>query len=711
MKKDNLFKICLSVITFAVLSAILTLDLPPFNYLELRIYDLIMHFKSASNSSKVVVIGIDEESFRHLEDWPWHRPLIAEGLKKIDSMDARIIVLDILYAEKDKNPALQEIRTIIEKIKNNPDDVVKKEVLSLFPHLKMTKDEQKRYTEAIINASIADTHRIVLKILLEAEKRIDFDTIFAQNISGVRNILMPIEFVYSKNANSAELPDFLSNSSIPYRCEGFPHQPDHVRFPIQQFGSKAHGFGHVNLTRDIDGSFRRYLPFLCFRDRLFPSLDTTAAIRFRGLSINEFLSILKEPITKPIYFNPAPIKRLQYYSFSDLMKGSIKSDSIKDKVVIVGINSPKAIEYIKVSGGYSVSPLLLRASAIDNLIENNFLYKPSWVLIVEIASLFIIAFFMTIFNRRIRICAFMGLILSLTFTVLFVYLMLFYNLVIHISYPLIMFCMLFVAFYVSDKYKERRHFDSMVKEVIETKSLRFLIGSKTDIGLVRTKNEDNLCVDKSLNLLAIADGVGGNTAGEIASKMAIDEVRAFIKTNNTLSHYTENISSLVRDAILHANRAILKMASLNPLLQGMSTTITLAYINENRIAIGHVGDCRCYLIRGGRMEQLTEDHTVATDKSIRSLNERERQMMRNVLTRALGIEDFVEVDNFEFNVTKDDIIVLCSDGLFTLVEDKDIQEVIEKYKEPHLACNALVNMANKKGGKDNITVIVAHIKG
>ena len=233
-----------------------------------------------------------------------------------------------------------------------------------------------------------------------------------------------------------------------------------------------------------------------------------------------------------------------------------------------------------------------------------------------------------------------------------------------------------------------------------------IVHGKTDKGLLRKENEDAFCIEKDLGLLAIADGMGGHASGEVASKMAIEILRDSLKKEG--EPFPERLNSGVK----LANKTIYEAADSQPQLNGMGTTLTAVQLDQNRLAIAHVGDSRAYLIRSGVIEQLTDDHTIVFEQVARGLMTREeaaRSDMRNVLSRALGIGPEVDVDMEELTVSEGDRLVLCSDGLSELVSEDEILSEVQSSNRPDMVCDELVNLANQRGGEDNITVIVAYL--
>lgn len=244
---------------------------------------------------------------------------------------------------------------------------------------------------------------------------------------------------------------------------------------------------------------------------------------------------------------------------------------------------------------------------------------------------------------------------------------------------------------------------------------------RTDQGIVRPNNEDNFYVSEENNILIVADGMGGHASGEIASKMAVDILRdschepgkqspALIgKYNDEFSELTNKMASAVR----LANMAIYEASQSNLKWQGMGTTLSGVFIDGGRLSIAHVGDSRIYLVRAGDIMQLTEDHTLVYEQVKRDMmteKEAETSKMKHLLTRALGVREDVDVDLDELTLADGDILILCTDGLNTMVSDDDILSAVTSIEEPAAVCEFLVDLANDNGGRDNITIVVACIK-
>jgi len=230
--------------------------------------------------------------------------------------------------------------------------------------------------------------------------------------------------------------------------------------------------------------------------------------------------------------------------------------------------------------------------------------------------------------------------------------------------------------------------------------------ARTDVGRKRRGNEDCYAVAEDLGLYLVADGMGGHTAGQVASEIAS---QAAVGALRTLVDASASLTDKLRFAVTAANREILDTAQRKPELAGMGTTLVALLAESDRVALAHVGDSRAYLIRGGRIRQLTDDHSLVAELvRRREITETAARghPHRHVLTRALGVRRSVEPDLAELTPEAGDIFVLCSDGLTGHVRDAEIAEVASGADDPAAACAELVDLANDRGGDDNITVLV-----
>jgi PPM family protein phosphatase len=229
------------------------------------------------------------------------------------------------------------------------------------------------------------------------------------------------------------------------------------------------------------------------------------------------------------------------------------------------------------------------------------------------------------------------------------------------------------------------------------------VASVTDTGRKRRRNEDAYVSDPPL--FAIADGMGGAQAGEVASRLAA----AAVQEGGARDGGEERIFELIQEA----NRRVYDRASTDPHTSGMGTTMTVAIVDGDRVAFGHVGDSRAYLIRDGEMQQLTEDHSLVNElmKSGKlSREEADIHPQRSVITRAVGTDPDVDVDTFTVDAQTGDLFLLCSDGLTDVVAEDEILDLVERNRaDIDRALKALVKEANRGGGEDNITVVAFEI--
>jgi len=243
------------------------------------------------------------------------------------------------------------------------------------------------------------------------------------------------------------------------------------------------------------------------------------------------------------------------------------------------------------------------------------------------------------------------------------------------------------------------------------------IGAMTDVGKVRAINEDNFSVAEDLGLFMVADGLGGQNAGEVASKMAVETIKSHLnnKKNPLVGEYQEEFSqdtNRVLSGIRLTNSAIYEAGERNSEQQGMGTTISSVLINGDVMSLAHVGDSRIYRIRGEHLERLTIDHSLVEEQLKRGLiteEEAAESRHKSVITRALGAEETIEIDADEEVLLDRDKILLCTDGLTDMVREEDIlRMILRNGHDPQKACEELVDEANAKGGMDNITVILLH---
>ena len=233
-------------------------------------------------------------------------------------------------------------------------------------------------------------------------------------------------------------------------------------------------------------------------------------------------------------------------------------------------------------------------------------------------------------------------------------------------------------------------------------TLRLVVGAATDVGRVRGHNEDAYLVDDQLGLVAVADGMGGHQAGEVASATALEALRASVGSG-----------AGVRDAVTAANEAVYEKSTTDERLRGMGTTLTAATLAAGgTVLLAHVGDSRAYELHEGQLRRVTTDHSLVEELiQAGELTEAEAEgdPRRSMITRSIGIEPGVDVDLVPIQVGSGDRFLICSDGLTGMVDDDEIEEILKSESDPTAAARQLIDAANRGGGTDNITVLVVDV--
>ena len=247
--------------------------------------------------------------------------------------------------------------------------------------------------------------------------------------------------------------------------------------------------------------------------------------------------------------------------------------------------------------------------------------------------------------------------------------------------------------------------------------MTYELHAAVDPGRARSNNEDSVALDESVGLAVLADGMGGYNAGEVASNMAT----SFVSTE--LGRWLREASVQASDAevkramdicVDNANRAIFNAANVNAQYAGMGTTLVLAVFREDRVILGHVGDSRCYRLRGGRLQQITRDHSLLQEQIDAGLITPEQAAFsanKNLVTRAVGVEDTVLLETHSHDAQGGDLYLMCSDGLSDMLDDAAIAAVMTSHESLQSGCTALVAAANDAGGKDNISVVLVRAGG
>ena len=252
--------------------------------------------------------------------------------------------------------------------------------------------------------------------------------------------------------------------------------------------------------------------------------------------------------------------------------------------------------------------------------------------------------------------------------------------------------------------------------------MRIEVAGKSHVGMKRNINEDSFLVMSEQRLYCVADGMGGHLHGEIASKIAIDELAEFFRLTSAdrdvtwpfkmdkTRNYDEN---RLATGIKLANARIYEAASGDPNYRGMGTTIATVHFADTSVYVGHVGDSRVYRFRGGSLELVTEDHSLLNDYiKMKNLSPEEIASFphKNVIVRALGMKDTVKVDTRFEQPRAGDIYLLCSDGLSGMVKDEEISDIVMNERDLDATCERLISTANKNGGLDNVTVVAIRLE-
>jgi len=243
--------------------------------------------------------------------------------------------------------------------------------------------------------------------------------------------------------------------------------------------------------------------------------------------------------------------------------------------------------------------------------------------------------------------------------------------------------------------------------------MKLAVYGLSDVGLSREHNEDSISWDIELGLIMLADGMGGHNAGEIASELAVTAIRDAlldVLTPEILDTKLIKCDEALREAVVYANEEIHEQANRRIECAGMGTTIVITLFHEDKVTYAHVGDSRIYRLRHGEFKQLTQDHSLVQEMIDNGYLSQEEAMIsssRNLITRALGISPDVEVDVCTEVLDGDDVYLLCSDGLSDLLNEQDMAGIlIEQRDSLGSAAQQLVDLANERGGTDNISVIL-----
>jgi serine/threonine protein phosphatase PrpC len=251
----------------------------------------------------------------------------------------------------------------------------------------------------------------------------------------------------------------------------------------------------------------------------------------------------------------------------------------------------------------------------------------------------------------------------------------------------------------------------------ERLTMRIVAAGLTDVGCVRKHNEDNFLIDSEAGLFVVADGLGGHAAGEVASQIVVDKMGQFIaqtveQDRTWPLEYDVNLAydgNRLKVALMLTDQAILEDIRSNPERESMGSTVVACLVHNTKVTLVHVGDSRAYLLNANGIQQITRDHSWVAEQvanGILTPEEARKHPFRNVITQALGNGADLDIAVQELQVKELDQLLLCSDGLSGMVQDKDIWEIVQKGKSLQEATQQLISVARENGGEDNITVLI-----
>lgn len=247
-----------------------------------------------------------------------------------------------------------------------------------------------------------------------------------------------------------------------------------------------------------------------------------------------------------------------------------------------------------------------------------------------------------------------------------------------------------------------------LRKIFKSKPRNISFYGRTDTGMVRDHNEDSFCSLRNRRLFVVADGMGGHNAGEVASRLAIESLLEFLSEEKIreIRGNDEAIRLSMLDAFTHANQTVMAKAATDETMQGMGCTMVACLLDENMLHTCHVGDARCYISEKSSLRQITTDHTSVTYISRTDANNNEVQIPRNVVTRAIGFHSHEGPEYHKTSLRPGCRILLCSDGLWNMVDHTRIEQILLNAPSPENASETLVTAANEQGGRDNITALV-----
>jgi eukaryotic-like serine/threonine-protein kinase len=440
----------------------------PLETLENGIYDLNANLRVQPSSAPVAVIAIDEQSITNLGRWPWPRARIAAMVDLLQSYQAKVIGLDIIYSEKDANQGLLEVRNLIKEIEGDPADVNQGSAVTAAapkaPGVVETGPAQK--TPGIVAAAIPVKKKQSLEGILvslkASEKRLDNDAILAHSIATGKNVVLPLFFVPGNPSGrtASNLPDYLQKNSLSPTGGDNSITAREIVPPIAEFAATAMGLGHINIVADRDGTVRSEPLFINFEEKLFPSFALQLTLKY----LNYDLQTLKPgneikfgrktvPVDESNRMLISYTSGIPYYSFFDVVNKKVAPDVFKDKIVIIA-QSAAGLGAMQVTPtAVNVPPGTIIANVIENIINDDHIVRPSWANALELIMILVFGLYIALVIPRLKagISAMVSLILLLGWMMTTIYLFAAYGYWIRALYPALILIVGYIVI-VSKRY-------------------------------------------------------------------------------------------------------------------------------------------------------------------------------------------------------------------------------------------------------------------
>jgi serine/threonine-protein kinase len=446
VKKSTISDFILGIaLTLIVLFAFF-LSWGPLETLEYGVYDLSAGLRVKPSTAPVAIIAIDEQSIANLGRWPWPRAHVAAMVDLLQSYNAKVIGLDIIYSEKDFNQGLLEVRNLIKNIESNPDYAQKGSA-------------------------------IVLTALKESEKRLDNDAILANSIAAGKNVVLPLFFVPGNPTGrvASNLPDYLQNNSLAPVGADSSITAREIVPPIAEFATGSLGLGHINIFTDRDGTVRSEPLFINFEERLFPSFALQLTLKYlnfdlKNLQLGREIKIGRKII--PAFENNRMLisfnTGIPYYSFFDVANKKIAPDVFKDKIVIIALSAAGLGTMQVTPTATGVPPGTIIADVIENIIGNNHIVRPDWASTLELIMIMVFGLYIALVIPQIKagISAIVSLVLLLAWMITTIYLFAAYGYWVKSLYPALLLIIGYIVvvskrYLLTEKTKDRMEADGV----------------------------------------------------------------------------------------------------------------------------------------------------------------------------------------------------------------------------------------------------------